>query len=730
MKKYSPAISLLRLVYALFFSALLFITFSHNVKAGLQRTLTSRMPSSTTVAAQTVSTTTTPSTAYMLVEAEAGGLASPMIANSNTQAAKGKYTSSAVNSSGTATFTVYLPSAGLYTIWARVLAPSGAADSFYISVDGGAEDIFDAAEGKWSSSWQWSQVNGRNGGAPLTLNPRTFNLSRGTHKIVFRAREQNAGLDRLIVTNDPSFTPSDCQWTLASTPSLPPTPLATPTPTPIAVATPTPAPTPAPTPLPTPPPTTGNQFHVSPSGRSDGDGSSQRPWDLRTALMHPPAVKPGDTIWLHGGTYSGNFSSLLTGAPTAPITVRQYPGERATIDSTEPFSVYGSWARFWGFELMTSSPKRVTNQSGPWPTDVLRTTVNAFGSNLKFINLIVHDTMIGFGFWKDAVDSEIYGCLVYNNGHQGADRGWGQGIYTQNNTGTKRMADNIIFNNFAHGFQVYGSDTAYTKGYNIEGNAIFRNGTIGSSQAMSIVLGSGVPAERISLINNYTYNGGGTNTFLGGYDNAPHKDIVVKSNYFVGGEPALRVTAWEQATISDNTFYGSYGLNWLVVPPSSLAQQLWNNNRYFYSGNSYDPIFMYGSQYYSFAGWKQSFGLDSNSQYADGRPSGVDIFVRPNQYESGRANIIVYNWDLKDNIDVNVSGAGLAPGQKYEIRDSQNFFGAPVLTGIYDGNPIRIPLAGLTAVSTLVGANYPGNESLRLPVHTSKEFNVFVLIPQ
>src|SRR4051794_17558684 len=74
------------------------------------------------------------------------------------------------------------------------------------------------------------------------------------------------------------------------------------------------------------------EFHVAPDGRSDGDGSRARPWDLATALAQPPAVRPGDTVWLRGGTYRGTFTSRLTGAPGAPVTVRQAPGERATVD--------------------------------------------------------------------------------------------------------------------------------------------------------------------------------------------------------------------------------------------------------------------------------------------------------------------------------------------------------------------------------------------------------------
>src|SRR5690349_857974 len=74
------------------------------------------------------------------------------------------------------------------------------------------------------------------------------------------------------------------------------------------------------------------EFYVAPDGAHSGNGSVSSPWDLQTALGQPAAVKAGDTIWLRGGTYTGHFTSSLKGEKGRPIIVRQYPGERATID--------------------------------------------------------------------------------------------------------------------------------------------------------------------------------------------------------------------------------------------------------------------------------------------------------------------------------------------------------------------------------------------------------------
>jgi len=109
---------------------------------------------------------------------------------------------------GKVTLTINAPTTGLYVVWTRVIAATDYRDSYYVSLDGGAEDIYDVAQGTWSKSWQWCQVNGRNGTAnPLTLNPRVFSLTAGTHTLTFRTRDSKIRMDRLFVTNDLSLKP-------------------------------------------------------------------------------------------------------------------------------------------------------------------------------------------------------------------------------------------------------------------------------------------------------------------------------------------------------------------------------------------------------------------------------------------------------------------------------------------------------------------------------------------
>lgn len=125
-------------------------------------------------------------------------------------ASRTKFITSGVTELGTAAYIVNIPSAGTYRVWARVVAASWASDSIYVAFDAGAEDVFDMAEGTWSPNWQWSRVNGRGGTSrPATLNPRTFALAAGRHVLRLRIREGYASIDKLIITNDPNFRPTN-----------------------------------------------------------------------------------------------------------------------------------------------------------------------------------------------------------------------------------------------------------------------------------------------------------------------------------------------------------------------------------------------------------------------------------------------------------------------------------------------------------------------------------------
>jgi hypothetical protein len=81
----------------------------------------------------------------------------------------------------------------------------------------------------------------------------------------------------------------------------------------------------------------GPSFFVDPVNGDDlQEGSEQKPWKtLNRALKQRQGgpLKPGDTLYLRGGTYYENVTVSVHGTPPQPITIRAYPGELAILDA-------------------------------------------------------------------------------------------------------------------------------------------------------------------------------------------------------------------------------------------------------------------------------------------------------------------------------------------------------------------------------------------------------------
>ena len=110
----------------------------------------------------------------------------------------------------------------------------------------------------------------------------------------------------------------------------------------------------------------------------------------------------------------------------------------------------------------------------------------------------------------------------------------------------------------------------------------------------------------------------------------------------------------------------------------------------------------------------------SERNFTNNTATGVRVFLRPNLYETNRANIVVLNWDLRENVAADISGR-LPEGAGFEVRNAQDFFGPTVVTGRYDGRSISLPMKNLT-FGRAVGIQSH-------PEPSWPQFNVFVLLP-
>lgn len=425
-------------------------------------------------------------------------------------------------------------------------------------------------------------------------------------------------------------------------------------------------------------------FFVAVDGSAAGDGSFAAPWDLQTALLHPPALAPGDTVWLRGGTYAGAFYSKLVGTAAAPITVRSYPGEWAVLDgagATSPgLEIYKSFTVFRDFEVTNGDPDRtVARPSG----------IYVEGEGMRLVHLVVHDVGTGV-ICNSATDStpelapdlEIYGSIFFNSGWQEGTDGHGHHLYLQNRDGTKHVVDNVIFDSFGFGVHAYSDDdTHWTQNYELAGNVWFGAGAAVSGPSKHFddcMVGHNgqKPVAGLVLRQNMGWATGLAERGVRLGWSAPNDDVTLQDNYLVG--QTIFQPSWQSVAMTGNTFVGEVvGVDPAGYPGNEVLTSAPNDNR---------------------------------------------VFVRPSTYEPGRAHVIVFNWELTDTVAVDASNV-LAPGSQFSVHRVGDLFGAPVLEGIYDGSPLAVPMTG--------GA-YPQPIGLPDGIDPSetpgKQFDVFVLI--
>src|SRR5207302_10560348 len=113
-------------------------------------------------------------------------------------------------------------------------------------------------------------------------------------------------------------------------------------------------------------------------------------------------------------------------------------------------------------------------------------------------------------------------------------------------------------------------------------------------------------------------------------------------------------------------------------------------------------------------------GLAATDVVTPATPVGRRVFVRPNAYEPGRGNVVVYNWGRQGAVLANLAGV-LAVGDRYEVRNVQDYFCAPVATGTFGGGAISLPMGGVTPPTPIGGAPHAAPR-------TGPDFDVFVVM--
>jgi chitodextrinase len=155
----------------------------------------------TTAPATTGFTTQSSANTYLRIEAEDGPIGSPAQTQNDTSAFAGVYvrlaagtpSGTAANPAGSWNYGFYVPSPATWYVWYRLYAPNSTSASWFERVDGG-----NYAEIAPSTTGAWVWVEGR-----------SYGLGAGQHTLTLGGGEAQARIDRILITQDAAFQPTE-----------------------------------------------------------------------------------------------------------------------------------------------------------------------------------------------------------------------------------------------------------------------------------------------------------------------------------------------------------------------------------------------------------------------------------------------------------------------------------------------------------------------------------------
>jgi len=145
--------------------------------------------------------TSSSSYSYIRIEAESGALTSPVGSTQGAGAFGGAWIATppgtsqgnSNNPAGTASIGFNLQSSASWNFWYRIYGPGTSNDSWYEELDGGGMIQITTTQ---IGVWQW-------------IAGRSYSLGAGLHTLTIGGRESEARLDRVLITDDPGFVPSE-----------------------------------------------------------------------------------------------------------------------------------------------------------------------------------------------------------------------------------------------------------------------------------------------------------------------------------------------------------------------------------------------------------------------------------------------------------------------------------------------------------------------------------------
>jgi hypothetical protein len=377
----------------------------------------------------------------------------------------------------------------------------------------------------------------------------------------------------------------------------------------------------------------GADHFVAPDGKADAAGTREAPWDIASAFAGKYPLQPGDTLWLRGGTYKHP---------------NRTPG--------------GS-----GFELRLAGAPALPLHVRACPGD--RVTLDgglAIQSPANHLWVWDLEILVSENLAQPRVSKEP------GSHPNDLNRPWG-GLNILAGTGCKYI--NLVIHDNAQGVSFWTPAThselhgclIYDNGWSApdrgHGHAIYTQNqdglktlsdnvmTGGYSYTMHAYGSSRAYVDNYLVEGNIAYDGG---TFLIG-GGRPSRGIRVLRNvlYRVSMQIGYSAPQNEDCEVRDNTIVGGLSIN------------------------KYKEVVNEGNLV---------IAKDAP------RPQGATVVLRPNRYESVRANLAILNWDKA--AEVQIASDWLKDGATYRLMDPRDFFGALVYELRCQSGKLAVPMKG------------------------------------
>lgn len=446
--------------------------------------------------------------------------------------------------------------------------------------------------------------------------------------------------------------------------------------------------------------TEASTIYVSPDGTGDGS-TEENATELQNALTSENVIA-GDTIVMLDGTYTGNYSSTVTGTAEAKIYIKPKNYMQAVIDGSLQIGDFsgtrGAYTRVRNIRCYNSNAYR-----GAWDAPQGSVSIppnfTAAAPYVEFINYMADDGGIGLASHQQCDNMVSYGGILFNNGWADDVLGGAQNTYWQ--ADGKTMKHNIYAGAFKKSFAGFGTGASITNA-TVEENIIFERNSalIGATYAI---------ADNIKFNENHVIGEG--NTTQMGYNYKYNGSLEYKRNRTYGGA-YFAFQYWNSIEASDNVFVQgedveSHGFRWVDDRDPSAYSWAFSNNKYHYLGTTPSVAFKVEYGDFGWGSWAEwnAAGYDTEgSTYDEAKPSTNEIFVYANEYPDAddmrMGIVVIWNWEEEETVEVDLTDLGLQVGTTYRWRQAQDPL-VDIDTWECDGDTHSFPMTGHTVAKPI-----------------------------